>query len=46
MAAFENETPSFHKLKFTFLCTLWSWAKLNSIDNLDFLVDFFHLVGV
>ena len=45
-AAFENETPSVHWLKSTFLCTLSSWAKLNSIDNLDALVDFFDLVGV
>ena len=45
-AAFENGTPSFHWLKSTFLCTLSSWAKLNSIDNLDALVDFFDLVGV
>ena len=44
--AFENESPSVHRLKSTFLCTLWSWAKLNSIDNLDSLVDFFYLVGV
>ena len=44
--AFENETPSIHKLKSTFfLCTLWSWAKLNSIDNLDSLVDFFTWLG-
>ena len=41
-ASFENET-SIHRLKFTFLCTLWSWATLNSIDNLDSLVDFFLL---
>ena len=44
-AAFENKTPSVHRLKSTFVCTLWSWAKLNSIDNLDSLVDFFTLLG-
>ena len=45
MAAFENGTPSVHWLKSTFLCTLSSWAKLNSIDNLDALVDFLTLLG-
>ena len=45
-ATFENKTPSVHRLKSTFVCTLWSWAKLNSIDNLDSLVDFFDLFGV
>ena len=43
--AFENETPSVHWLKSTFLCTLSSWAKLNSIDNLDVLVDFLTWLG-
>ena len=45
MAAFENETPSAHRLKSIFLCTLWSCAKLNSIDNLDSLVDFLIWLG-
>ena len=45
MATFENETPSVHWLKSTFLCTLSSWAKLNSIDNLDALVDFLTWLG-
>ena len=44
-AAFENKTPSIHRLKSIFLCTLWSWAKLNSIDNLDSLVDFLTWLG-
>ena len=38
--AFEDEAPSVHRLKSTFLCTLWSWAKLSRVDNLDSLVDF------
>ena len=45
MAVFENETPSVHRLKSTFLYTLWLWAKLNSIDNLDSLVDFLTWLG-
>ena len=42
---FENETPSVHRLKSIFLCTLWSWTKLNSIGNLDSLVDFLTWLG-
>ena len=45
MVAFENETPLVHRQKSTFLCTLWSWAKSNSIDNLDYLVDFLTWLG-
>ena len=44
-AAFEDEAPSIHILKSTCLCTLWSWAKLNSVDNLDSLVDFLTWLG-
>ena len=39
-ATFEDEAPFVHRLKSIFLCTLLSWAKLNSVDNLDSLVDF------
>ena len=45
MTAFENKTPSIHRLKSPFVCTLWSWAKLNSIGNLDYLVDFLTWLG-
>ena len=44
-AAFEDETPSAHRMKCTFLCTLWSWAKLYSVDNLDSLMDFLTWLG-
>ena len=44
-ATFENEAPSAHRMKFTFLCTLWLWAKLYSVDNLDSLVDFLTWLG-
>ena len=44
--AFENEAPSAHRMKSVFLFTLWSWAKLYSVDNLNSLVGFFVLVGV
>ena len=43
---FENEAPSAHKMKsFFFLFSLWSWAKLYSVDNLDSLVGFLSLLG-
>ena len=42
---FENEAPSTHMMKSTFLGTLWSWAKLYSVDNLDSLVDFLTWLG-
>ena len=45
MAAFENEVPSAHRMKSTFLFTLWSWAKLYSVDNLDSLVEFLTWLG-
>ena len=44
-AAFENEAPSAHRMKSTFLFTLWSWAKLYSADNLDSLVEFLTWLG-
>ena len=44
-AAFENEAPSAHRMKSTFLFTLWSWAKLYSVDNLDSLVEFLTWLG-
>ena len=39
-AAFEDVAPSAHRMKITFLCTLWSRANLYSVDNIDSLVDF------
>ena len=43
--AFENETPSAFRMKYSFLFTLWSWAKLYSVDNLSFLIDFLTWLG-
>ena len=45
-AAFEDIASSAHRMKVTFLCTLWSTANLYSVDNTDSLVDFFGVVGV
>ena len=44
-AAFENETPFAFTTKSSFLFILWSWAKLYSIDNLSFLVEFLTWLG-
>ena len=43
--AFENEAPSTHEMKSAFLFTLWSWAKLYSVDNLNSLVGFLTWLG-
>ena len=42
---FDNEAPSAHRMKSFFLFTLWSWAKLYSIDNLNSLVGFLSWLG-
>ena len=44
--AFEDVAPFAHRMKISFLCTLWSWANLCSVDNIDSLVDFFGMVVV
>ena len=45
MEAFKDVTPSSHRLKTTFLCTLWSWANLFSVDKTDSLMDFLTWLG-
>ena len=42
---FENETPSAFRMKSSFLFTLWSWAKLYNVDNLNSLVEFLTWLG-
>ena len=42
---FENETPSVHRMKSFFLFTLWGWAKVFSVDNLNSLVGFVAWMG-
>ena len=44
-ATFENETPSALRMKSSFLFTLWSWAKLYSVDNLNSLIEFLTWLG-
>ena len=43
--AFENETPSAHRMKLFLLFTLWLWANLYSVDNLNSLVGFLTWMG-
>ena len=42
---FENEVPSAHRMKYVFLFSFWSWAKLYSVDNLNSLVGFLTWMG-
>ena len=42
---FENEVPSAHRMKSFFLFSLWSWAKMYSVDNVNSLVDFLTWMG-
>ena len=42
---FKNEAPSAHRMKSFFLFTLWAWAKVYSVDNLDTLVGFLSWMG-
>ena len=45
MVVFDNEAPSTHRMKSFFLFTLWSWAKLYSVHNLNSLVGFLSWMG-
>ena len=42
---FENEASSAHRMKSFFLFTLWSWAKVNRVDNMDTLMGFLSWMG-
>ena len=44
-ATFEDIAHSAHRMKVTFLCTLWSWVNLYGVDNTDALVDFLVWLG-
>ena len=43
--AFEDATPSAQRMKVAYLCTLWSWANLYSVDNTDSLMDLLLWLG-
>ena len=42
---FENEAPSAHRMKSSFLFTLWGWAKVYKVDNSNSLVGFLAWMG-
>ena len=42
---FENEAPSDHRMKSSFLFTLWGWAKVTKVDNSISLVAFLAWMG-
>ena len=42
---FENEAPSVHRLKSSFLFTLWGWARATKVDNSISLVGFLAWMG-
>ena len=42
---FKNEAPSAHRMKSSFLFTLWGWAKVTKVDNLISLVGFLAWMG-
>ena len=42
---FENEAPSAHRMKSSFLFTLWGWAKVTKVDNSTSLVGFLAWMG-
>ena len=43
--AFEDVNISVNRMKYTFLCNLWSWVNLYSVGRPRSLVDFFTWVG-
>ena len=42
---FGNEIPSAHRMNSFFVFSLWSWAKLYSVDNLNSMVGFLSWMG-
>ena len=43
--AFENGVSLAQRIKVTFLSNLWSLANLYSVDNTNYLLDFFSWLG-
>ena len=40
MIAYENEEISLHIMNSTFICNLWSWSNVHSVDKHSSLLDF------
>ena len=43
--AFDNEEFSVHRLKYSFVCSLWSWTKLYMDADPLSLINFFYWLG-
>ena len=43
--AFDNEEFSVYRLKYSFVCSLWSWTKLYTDADLLSLINFFDWLG-
>ena len=43
--AFDNEGFSVHRLKYSFVCSLWYWIKLYIDADPLSLIDFFDWMG-
>ena len=42
---FENKATSDQRTKVIFLSSLWLWANIHSVDNMNSLVDFLAWLG-
>ena len=40
MIALENEEISIHRMNSSFICNLWSWSNVHSVDRHSSLLDF------
>ena len=45
MIVFGNEEFSLHKMISTFICNLWSWANVHSVDKHNSLLEFLTWLG-
>ena len=43
--AFDNESPSAHRMKANFISNLWSWENLYSRDRTNSLLEFLRWLG-
>ena len=42
MLVFENEDFSIQRLKYSFVCNLWSWSKLCIAEGPNSLINYFE----
>ena len=43
--AFGNEELSLQRLKYSFVCNLWSWVKVSLVESPSSLVSFLNWIG-